>query len=308
MKKGFVIKSTGSWYEIRDDEGKAYKGRLRGKFKQKGYKVTNPIAVGDYVKFELEQSQEGTVLITDILPRDNHIIRQSTHRKWHGHIIAANMDQAIILVTLSLPRTSLGFLDRFLVAAEAYDIPAVIVFNKIDLLDEKAEQEMGYLMDLYNSIGYKCLSLCALTGKNVEAFIKVIQHKKTLIAGHSGVGKSTLINRVNPEIQQKTAEISTFANKGKHTTTYAEMFEILPGTFLIDTPGIKELGIMHVEENELGFCFPEIREIQQNCKFYNCTHTHEPGCAVLEKVENEEIAYSRYLSYLSILENEDNRR
>ncbi|GAA4821437.1 ribosome small subunit-dependent GTPase A [Algivirga pacifica] len=308
--KGLIIKSTGSWYEVLNEESReVFRGRLRGKFKVKGLKVTNPIAVGDYVLYEQEEVEEETVVIKDILPRENYILRRSTHKKWHGHIIAANVDQAIMVATLGFPRTSLGFIDRFLVSAESFRIPAVILFNKTDLLTEEGIAFQEELMELYESLGYRCLSISALTEENLQAVEQLLDGKKSLIAGHSGVGKSTLINALLPHVEQRTAEVSTYANKGKHTTTFAEMFAVDDhGTFLIDTPGIKELGIMNVEENELGHYFPEIREAMEYCKFHNCTHTHEPNCEVRNRLETEEIAESRYISYLSILEDDDNRR
>ncbi|MEH0156670.1 ribosome small subunit-dependent GTPase A [Limibacter armeniacum] len=311
QRKGLVIRSTGSWYEILDEQtNEVLKGRLRGKFKIQGLKVTNPIAVGDYVTYEPEKNvEEGTVVITQILKRENYILRKSTRKKWHGHIIAANIDQAMVVATLVMPRTSLGFIDRFLVSAESFRIPAIILFNKEDLLTEEGKALQQELMDLYEPLGYKCLSISALNSDNLNELEQTLKGKKTLIAGHSGVGKSTLINRLIPDVHQQTNDISTYANKGKHTTTYAEMFLAdEEGTFLIDTPGIKELGIMNVEENELGHYFPEIREAMTECKFYNCSHTHEPDCHVLDKVRSGEIAESRYFSYLSILEDEDNRR
>lgn len=308
MNKGLVLRSTGSWYDILTSEGKLCKGRLRGKLKLKGYKLTNPIAVGDYVQYEMEHEIENTVRILDIVERSNFIVRQSTRKKYSGHIIAANIDQAFLMATLTQPRTSLGFIDRFLVATTSSNVPTTILFNKADLLDEEA---MGYLDEIkaiYENIGYPTMLISALEDKEQPALWEKLKGKKSLLAGHSGVGKSTLVNALVPDIQQKTAEISNFANKGVHTTTFAEMFEIAPETYLIDTPGIKELGIIGLEENQIGFYFPEIRDLADGCKYYNCTHTHEPGCKVYEAVEAGEIAPNRYNSYLSILENDDNRR
>ena len=308
QQKGQVIRSTGSWYDIIDENKKLWKGRLRGKLKLNNYKLTNPIAVGDYVQFEPENPEEGTVRIVNIYERDNYIVRQSTRKKWHGHIIAANIDHAVVMATLTLPRTSLGFIDRFLVAAESSGVPATILFNKADLLAQPGLDFLKKLQDLYTGIGYGTMLISALHDTGLDELKDLLRGKKTLIAGHSGVGKSTLLNALAPTIQQRTAEVSTFANKGVHTTTFAEMFEIEPDTYLIDTPGIKELGIIGLEENEIGFYFPEMKELLGQCKFHNCTHTHEPDCKVIEAVEEDRISASRYHSYLSILEGTDTHR
>ena len=305
--EGLVMKSTGSWYQVLVDE-QFYACRLRGKFKIKGLKVTNPIAVGDRVVLEIEDPQENTGIITDITPRKNYIIRKSTRKAYHGHIIAANLDQAILVATLVFPRTSMGFIDRFLVSAESFRIPAVVIFNKTDLLSEEQQVLQEELMDLYESIGYRCLALSALSETSVPPTQRIIAGKVSLFSGHSGVGKSTLLNRIAPESEQRTAEVSTFANKGVHTTTYAEMFQTTPGTFVIDTPGIKELGLMDVNDGELGHFFPEMRALLGECRFHNCIHTQEPGCAVRAEVEAGTIDEGRYYSYLSMLEDDDNRR
>ena len=305
--EGLVMKSTGSWYQVLVDE-QFYACRLRGKFKIKGLKVTNPIAVGDRVVLEIEDPQENTGVITDILPRKNYIIRKSTRKAYHGHIIAANLDQAILVATLVFPRTSMGFIDRFLVSAESFRIPAVVVFNKTDLLSQEQQALQEELMELYESIGYRCLALSALSEASAPPVLDIITGKVSLFSGHSGVGKSTLLNRIAPESAQRTAEVSTFANKGVHTTTYAEMFQTTPGTFVIDTPGIKELGLMDVDDGELGHFFPEMRALLGECRFHNCIHTQEPGCAVRDAVESGTIDEGRYYSYLSMLEDEDNRR
>ena len=307
MMEGIVMKSTGSWYQVLVGN-QLYACRLRGKFKIKGLKVTNPIAVGDRVVLEIEDPQEGTGVITDIVPRKNYIIRQSTRKAYHGHIIAANLDQAILVATLVFPRTSMGFIDRFLVSAESFRIPAVVVFNKADLLSEELRALQEELMELYESIGYRCLAISALSEASVPPVQRVITGKVSLFSGHSGVGKSTLLNQISTELTQRTAEVSTFANKGVHTTTYAEMFQTDPGTFVIDTPGIKELGLMDVNDGELSHYFPEMRALLGECRFHNCIHTHEPGCAVREAVAASTIDEGRYHSYLSMLENEDNRR
>jgi ribosome biogenesis GTPase / thiamine phosphate phosphatase len=308
MQEGLVIRSTGSWYEVLTPDRQVYQCRLKGKFKIKGLKTTNPLAVGDRVKFELEDVAEKTGVIVEMLPRENYIIRQSVQKAAFGHILAANVDQAVLIATLVFPRTSLGFIDRFLVTTESFRIPTILVFNKTDLLDEEGWQHQRELVSLYQSIGYPCLLTSVTANEGIEAFRECLHHKINLISGHSGVGKSSLVNRISPELHLRTSEVSTFANKGTHTTTFAEMFEVEPDTFIIDTPGIKELGLIDIEKEELSHFFPEMRERLGECKFYNCTHLHEPGCAVREAVENGAIAESRYYSYLSMLQGHDNRR
>jgi ribosome biogenesis GTPase len=260
------------------------------------------------VQFDIEDKIASQGIITHILPRENYIIRKSVHKTAFGHIIAANLDQAILLVTLAFPRTSLGFIDRFLVTAESFRIPVVLVFNKIDILDENALQYQQMIARLYESIGYKCLFTSVLKGEGIEAFKNELEQKKSLLAGHSGVGKSSLVNTIAPGLQLRTSEVSTFANKGVHTTTFAEMFEIAEDTFIIDTPGIKELGLIDLEKEELSHYFPEMRDKLGQCRFYNCTHVHEPGCAIMDALGEGEIAESRYASYLSMLDDYDNRR
>ncbi|WP_205502762.1 ribosome small subunit-dependent GTPase A [Rufibacter psychrotolerans] len=306
--KGIVVKSTGSWYLVRAHaDGQLYKCRLRGKFKNKGLKVSNPLAVGDEVTLEPEGGEQQAV-ITEITPRRNYIIRRSTHKAHHAHIVASNLDQAFLVVTLVSPRTSFGFIDRFLVTAEAYDIPATLLFNKIDLYDEEA---MGYLqqvMQLYGQIGYTCYPISAHTGEGLEQVQTLLSEKVTLFSGHSGVGKSTLVNALVPDLDLKTSEISAFSDKGVHTTTFAEMFEIGPRTFLIDTPGIKELGVVEMKREEIAHYFPEMRDRLNKCRFHNCVHVNEPGCAVQEAVKKGKIALPRYESYLSLLQDEDSHR
>ncbi len=285
-----------------------YQGRLKGKFKIKGLKVTNPIAVGDRVQFEVEDITENTAVILDIDPRENYIIRQSVHKTAHGHILAANIDQAVMLATLTLPRTSLGFIDRFLVTAEAFRIPTTVVFNKTDILNDEGLAYQQEIMDMYESIGYRCMATSATEGDGVEAFRQLLDHKITLLSGHSGVGKSSLVNAIAPDLNLRTNEVSTFANKGVHTTTFAEMFELAPDTFIIDTPGIKELGLVDMAKEEISHYFPEMRDRLNQCRFNNCLHVNEPGCAVKEAVGEGDIAESRYMSYLSMLDGGDNRR
>jgi len=305
---GLVMRSTGSWYDVRSNEGTIMQCRLKGKFKIKGFKVTNPIAVGDKVVYELEDEVRNAGIISDILPRENYIIRQSVHKTAHGHLLATNLDQAVLIATLDFPRTSLGFIDRFLVAAESFRIPTVLVFNKLDLLNEEQISYQHELTELYESLNYKCIFTSALDGTGVDDFFNILKGKVSLISGHSGVGKSTLVNAIAPDLDLRTSEVSTFANKGVHTTTFAEMFEIAPETFIIDSPGIKELGLADMEKEEIGHYFPEILEIISLCRFHNCMHLDEPNCAVKEAVMEERIAQSRYFSYLSMMDGGDNRK
>lgn len=308
MQKGLVIRSTGSWYDVRNPDGHIYQGRLKGKFKIAGLKVTNPIAVGDHVLFDVEDELENTAIITDISPRENYIIRQSVHKTAHGHILAANLDQAVLLATLTLPRTSLGFIDRFLVSAESFRISTTVVFNKTDILNDEGLAYQQEIMAMYEKIGYNCLETSATEGSGVDAFRELLNQKVTLLSGHSGVGKSTLVNAIAPGLNLRTNEVSTFANKGVHTTTFAEMFELAPETYIIDTPGIKELGLMDTAKEEIGHYFPEMRDRLNQCRFHNCLHLNEPGCAIKDAVGEGEIAESRYMSYLSMMEGGDNRR
>ncbi len=309
MKKGLIIRSTGSWYDVRDAaDGHVYQCRLKGKFKIKGLQTSNPLAVGDRVRFAVEDEAENTGIVVEIEPRENYIARASVHKTAQAHLLAANLDQAVLIVTLDFPRTSLGFIDRFTVSAESFRIPVVIVFNKLDLFDEEGRAGQDEIAAMYERIGYGTLQTSTLTGEGVQALKGVLQNKVTLLSGHSGVGKSSLVNAIAPGLNLRTNEVSTFANKGVHTTTFAEMFELGPDTFLIDTPGIKELGLIDIERAEMGHFFPEMRERLNECRFHNCLHLNEPGCAVLEAVEAGDIAPSRYLSYLSMMEGDDNRR
>lgn len=307
-KIGLVMRSTGSWYEVRTEQGNILQCRLKGKFKIKDLKVTNPIAVGDKVAYELERETENTGIIFDILPRDNYIIRQSVHKTAHGHLIATNLDQAILIATLTFPRTSLGFIDRFLVAAESFRIPTVLVFNKLDILTDEAITYQEELAAMYESLGYRCVFTSAINEIGVATFRNLLKGKISLVSGHSGVGKSTLINAIAPGLDLPTSEISTFANKGVHTTTFAEMFEIDPETFIIDSPGIKELGLADIEKEEISHYFPEMRQRLGECRFHNCMHIDEPKCAIKDAVVDGTIAESRYSSYLSMALGEDNRK
>ena len=308
--KGKVLKSTGSWYNIlEDDTRRVYECRVRGKLKLKGVMTTNPIAVGDIVIFdEDEAGEDGQGIISDIVPRINYVIRKSVHKEQHAHILAANVDQAMLMVTLSMPRTSMGFIERFLVNTESFRIPAILVFNKMDLLDEETEKQQEEWIAIYESVGFECLSISAKHGDRIPEVVSRLMGKVTLLAGHSGVGKSTLVNHISPEVSQQIKEISDFSLKGQHATTFAEMFEIAENSFLIDTPGIKELGIIDMEPWEVSHYYPEMRTILGECRFNNCLHLTEPGCAVKEAVSKGEIQELRYKSYQSIMEDEDNRR
>ena len=309
FEKGLVIRSTGSWYEVRDDrDGHIWQCRLKGKFKTMGLKVTNPIAVGDFVRFEIEDENQNSGIIYEILPLTKYVVRASVHKTAQSHLIDANVDQAILIATLVFPRTSLGFIDRFLVAIESFRIPGVIIFNKQDLLNDEIKEFQTQLMDLYSSLGYTCMATTAVTGEGLEDFRQLLRGKVSLLSGHSGVGKSTLVNTIAPALDIKTQEVSTFANKGVHTTTFAEMFELEPGTFIIDSPGIKELGLADMKPEEISHYFPEMRERLNECRFNHCQHINEPGCAIKDAVSAGEIAFSRYESYLSMVGGGDNRR
>lgn len=306
--KGQVYKSTGSWYDVKGEDGHIYQSRLRGKFKQDGIKVNNPIAVGDMVEVTPDEQHENSGLITEIYQRENYIIRKSTRKNGFSHILAANVDQTLLLATLSFPRTSQGFIDRFLVSAESFRIPSLIVFNKKDLLKPKDQNKIDFLREMYESIGYTTDLISAQTQEGMDALLSHLEGKTTLIAGHSGVGKSTLLNKLVPGLEQKTGEVSTFANKGTHTTTFAEMFEINANTKIIDTPGIKELGLVDMEPSEISHYFPEMRQFVGECRFNNCLHVNEPGCQIIEALEAGGIYEERYMSYLSMLEDFDSHR
>jgi ribosome biogenesis GTPase len=305
---GRVIKSTGSWYSVKVEE-KIIQARLKGKFKQEELKLTNPIAVGDWVELELEAGQQ-TAVIRDILPRENYVIRKSTRKQHFSHIIASNLDQAILVITMKKPRTSLGFIDRFLVSTESFGIPAILVVNKMDQLEgEEDEDWLRDIHEIYEPLGYPVLEVSALKNQNLkDKFLTLIQDKSSLISGHSGVGKSTLLNALIPEANQSTKAISGFSSKGVHTTTFAELFFLPEGGDLIDTPGIKEFGILDVGEFELSHYFPEMRKYIGQCKYNNCTHVNEPGCVILQKLEEGYIHPYRYQSYLNILNEEDSYR
>jgi ribosome biogenesis GTPase len=304
--QGLVIKSTGSWYEVQTDEGRSIKCRIKGKFRTLDIKTTNPVAVGDRVTIEPEPDQD-TGLITGLESRKNYIIRKSVNLSKQAQIIAANLDQAFLIVTLASPRTSMGFIDRFLVTAEAYDIPAKLIFNKLDLFTTEGLDILEDYQSIYEQAGYPCYSVSALKATNLDQLRELLKDKVTLVSGHSGVGKSTLINALLPGHKLKTGEISDWSDKGKHTTTFAEMFRLPFGGYLIDTPGIRELGVFDIEKQELGRLFPEIRKLMGNCRFHNCRHINEPGCAVIDAIEAGKLEPSRYDSYLSIYNNNETR-
>jgi ribosome biogenesis GTPase len=301
--KGLVVKNTGSWYTVLTDDGQLVESKVKGNFRLKGIRSTNPVAVGDRV--ELVANAEGTAFITAIEDRRNYIIRRSQNLSKQSHIIAANVDQAFLVVTVDFPQTSTTFIDRFLASAEAYRVPVVLVFNKTDLLDADLLHYQQMMMVLYENIGYHCVAISAETGEGIEALRPLLQQKITLLSGNSGVGKSTLINRLVPDANLRTAEISDAHNTGQHTTTFSEMISLPDGGWLIDTPGIKGFGTFDMEPEELTSYFPEIFRFSRDCRFSNCTHTHEPGCAVLQALEDHYIAQSRYQSYLSMMEDKD---
>lgn len=303
---GLITKSTGSWYQVQTPDGQKIDCRIKGKFRIKGITTTNPIAVGDIVDFEMEPDREDGI-ITNLHQRKNYIIRKSINLSKQAQIIAANLDQAILVVTLASPRTSLGFIDRFLVTAEAYDIPARLVFNKLDLFSDEGLEVLADYKAIYEDIGYPCFEVSAIEGTNISQVQDLLKDKVTLFSGHSGVGKSSLINALLPELELRTNMVSDWSDKGMHTTTFAEMFELPQGGFIIDTPGIRELGVIDIEKQELGHFFPEMRERMNQCRFNNCRHINEPGCAVLEALEEGEITLSRYESYLSIYHGNDTR-
>ena len=306
--KGTVAKSMGLWYLVETPDGESYKCRLRGKFKLQNKKISNPVAVGDHVIMIEDEGNAEAKIITEILPRENYIIRTSPKKKGHGHIIASNLDLAVVVATVGTPKTSLGFIDRFLVTAEAFRIPAMILCNKIDLLNPDELKALKEKMKEYEVLNYQVAFISALEPADIKKFEGLLDNKTTLISGHSGVGKSTIVNQMIPEADQQTSEISESSEKGIHTTTFAERFKVADNTYIIDTPGIKELGLAEIGKDELSHYFPELRALLGQCKFNDCSHTHEPGCAIALAYENGAISQTRYDSYLSMLMGDDNRR
>lgn len=308
--RGLVIKNTGSWYTVKTDDGRIIESKIKGNFRLKGIRSTNPVAVGDYVQLII--NQEGTAFISEIEDRRNYIIRKSPNLSKQSHIIAANLDQAFLIVTVNYPETSTTFIDRFLAGAEAYRVPVVLVFNKYDLLSEEERTYQKAMMKLYKTIGYQCVEVQSTAdapeGKRLDQLKPLLEGKVTLMSGNSGVGKSTIINELLPGAQLRTAEISDAHNTGMHTTTFSEMLALPTGGYIIDTPGIKGFGTFDIDKEELTSYFREIFKYSEACRFSNCTHTHEPGCAVLKAVEEHYISESRYNSYLSMLEDKDENK
>ena len=301
--KGLVIKNTGSWYTVRTDDGRDVESKVKGNFRLKEIRSTNPVSVGDRVDIDI--NNEGTAFITKIEDRKNYIIRRASNLSKQSHIIAANLDQAMLIVTVNYPITTTVFIDRFLATAEAYSVPVKLVFNKIDRYKGEDKEYLDALINLYTTIGYPCSTLCAKTEEGLDALKAELKDKITLLSGHSGVGKSTIINKLVPGVNLRTGDISEYHNKGMHTTTFSEMIPLPEGGYLIDTPGIKGFGTIEMETAEISHYFPEIFKFSEDCRFNNCSHRHEPGCAVLQALEDHYISESRYKSYLSILDDKE---
>ena len=300
--KGLVYKSTGSWYVVKANDGRLFNARIKGVLKIEGITSTNPIAVGDEVEMEIENDLEDTATISKILDRRNYVARVSPHNKHHHHIVASNLDQSILFATLKDPKTSQGFIDRFLVACEMYHVPAIIVFNKADIYKKKENEKFELLKSIYEAVGYKVVLASVIQHQGVEEVKGLLKDKTTLLSGHSGVGKSTLINNIFPELDLKILEVSGWSGKGMHSTTFAEMFDLPFGGRIIDTPGIRELGLVDLKKEELSGYFPEMRKLVNDCQFNNCKHYNEPGCAVKAAVNAGTISEERYISYLTIME------
>ncbi|QZE13963.1 ribosome small subunit-dependent GTPase A [Halosquirtibacter laminarini] len=312
MTKGLVIKSTGSWYTVKDEDDSLYMCKIKGKFRTKGIRTTNPISVGDTVYFDViteasESQKEPVGLINKIENRKNYIIRKSSNLSKQSQIIAANVDQAFLIVTISHPRTLTGFIDRFLVSAEAYRIPVSLVFNKLDIYNEGDYEILEDYLHIYEGAGYECLQVSAEKDFNIDMLRDKMANKINVLSGHSGVGKSTIINKLESGLNIKTAKISEVHQQGKHTTTFAEMHPMKNGGYIIDTPGVRGFGITDIEKTELSHYYPEIFEISKSCQFNNCSHLHEPKCAIKEAVENGEIAYTRYESYVAMMEDTEEK-
>ncbi len=313
LKKGLVIKSTGSWYTVEDENGDLFECKVKGSFRLQDIKSTNPIAVGDIVKFILidaneEKATNKVGMISSVSERKNYIVRRSPNLSKQAHIIAANIDQAVLIVTLNYPITTTTFIDRYLASAEAYRIPVLIVFNKTDRYNDKQKNDLKILISTYSAIGYQCLTTSAKTKTGIEELKKAIENKINVFNGHSGVGKSTLINILQPGLQLKTKEISDYHQTGKHTTTFSALYKLAFGGYIIDTPGIKGFGMLDMEPWEISHYFPEIFKISENCQYNNCSHTHEPGCAVKQAVSKGIIAPTRFSSYLGLLESDEKYR
>ena len=304
--KGLVVKNTGSWYLVKTDEGQLIETKLKGNFRLKGIKSTNPVAVGDFVF--IEENPEGTAFIYEIEDRKNYIIRRSSNLSKQSHVLAANIDQAFLIATVNYPVTTTTFIDRFLATTEAYRIPAFLFFNKMDRYTDEEKEYVDALIHLYETIGYACYKISALKEEDMSFMLHLLKNKTTLFSGHSGVGKSTLIQRLMPNLQLKIREISEYHKKGMHTTTFSEMIELPEGGYIIDTPGIKGFGVFDMESVEISHYFSEIFKFSASCKFNNCTHRREPGCAVLKAVEEHYISESRYRSYLNIVEDENEKK
>lgn len=306
MKTGTVYKSTGNWYVVKTEKGEYYDCRIKGKFRIQGIKSTNPVAVGDVVDFSVEESENETVgVIEHIHDRKNYIVRRSVNLSKQTHILAANVDLVFLLVTLNNPPTSTTFIDRFLVTAEAYDVPTILLLNKMDSYSKEETEEVQYLQMIYEKVGYTCYLISALEGTSVEKLQQVMKGKTCIFSGHSGVGKSTLVNAIAPDLELRTASISEQSQQGQHTTTFAQMYDLSFGARIVDTPGIKGFGVVDMEKDELGDYFPEFFALKEHCKFHNCLHLEEPNCAVKSALEADEIPWSRYDSYVQIMETID---
>lgn len=306
--KAKVYKSTGSWYQVKAENGQFYNARAKGVFKIEGHTSTNPIAVGDEVDIEIEAVQEESAIIQTIHDRRNYVARVSPHNKRMHHIIASNMDQSLLFATLKEPKTSTGFIDRFLISCEAYHIPAILVFNKADLYKAKELERFEFLKENYTKAGYRVKLISVETGMGLEELKAELMNKTTLLSGHSGVGKSTFINHLFPQFNLRTQEVSNWSGKGLHTTTFAEMFDINDQTHIIDTPGVRELGIVDIAKSELSHYFPEMRALLGDCQFNNCMHINEPGCAVKQQVGIGSVSEERYVSYLTILDTMEDKK